>query len=136
MAIRVFCCMLIYLARCGAQHIGFLVKNQLFKLKPSSVLDTAYAVQKIGVSLTDVEKDIQGLRDRRAKATSPGDISPQPPERMLLSGSDGTLISKCLDIPEIGPEIERAVWQVERSIRADKELAEEKNKLEKANSKR
>lgn len=128
--------MLIYLACCGSQHIGFLVKNRLFELKPSSVLDTAYAVQKIGVSLTDVEKEIQGLRDRRAKETSPGVASPQPSERMLLSGSDGTLISKCLDIPEIGPEVERAVWQVERSIKADEELAEEKNELEKANKKR
>jgi len=111
------------------------VENQLLELTPSSVLDTAYEVQKIGVSLTDVEKEIQGLRQRRAKATSPGDVSPQPSERMLLSGSDGTLISKCLDIPEIGPEIERAVWQVKRSIKAEEELAEEKNISEKANSK-
>lgn len=128
--------MLIHLARCGSQHIGFLAKNQLFELKPSSVLDTAYEVQKIGVSLTEVEKEIQGLRDRRAKATSPDDVLPQPPERMLLSRSDGPLISKCLDIPEIGPEVERAVWQVERSIKAETELAEEKSRLEKANNKR
>ncbi len=128
--------MLTYPARSGSQHIGFLAENQLFELAPSSVLDTAYAVQKIGVSLTDVEKEIQGLRDRRASVISPGDESPEPSERMLLSGSDGTLISKCLDIQEIGPEVERAVWQVERSIKADKELAEEKNKLEKASNKR
>jgi len=128
--------MLIYLARSGSQHIGFLVKNQLFELAPSPVLDTAYAVERIGVSLTDVEKEIQGLRDRLAKATSPDDASPQSPERMLLSASDGSLISKCLDIPEIGPDVERAVWQVERSIRADEELFQEKTKLEKANMKR
>jgi hypothetical protein len=128
--------MLTCAARSGSQHVGFLVENQLFELAPSSVLDTAYAVQKIGVSLTDVEKEIQGLRDRRAKATSPGDVAPELSERMLLSGSDGTLISKCLDIPEIGPEVERAVWQVERSIKPDKELAEEKHELEKANIKR
>jgi len=128
--------MLIYLASCGAQHIGFLVENQLFELAPSSVLDTAYAVQKIGVSLKDVEKDIQGPRDRRVGATSPRNASPQAPEQTLLSRNDGTLIAKCTDIPEIGPEVERAVWQVERSIRADKELAEEKTSLEKANIKR
>lgn len=103
------------------------------ELAPSSILDTAYAVQKISVSLTNVEKEMQGLRDREAKATSPGGASSQPSEQMLLSGSDGTLISKCLDIPEIGPEVERAVWQVERSIKANEELAEE---LEKANKKR
>lgn len=54
---------------------------------------------------------------------------------MLLSQSDATLIAKCLDVPEIGPEVERAVWQVEKYIKAGKELLEEKTELEKANTK-
>lgn len=38
-------------------------------------------------------------------------------EKMLLSKSSGKLIAKWLDLPEIHAEIDRAVWQVERSIR-------------------
>ena len=45
---------------------------------------------------------------------------------MLLSKSDGIVIADCLDIPELAPEIERAVWQIERSIKARVLTDEEK----------
>ena len=40
-------------------------------------------------------------------------------ERMLLSKGDSILIADCLDIPELAPEVERAVWQIEKSIEAE-----------------
>ena len=56
-------------------------------------------------------------------------------EEMLITKSSGTVIAKWLDIPEIHTEIDRAVWQVERSIRARQELNEEKAELNAANRK-
>ena len=125
-----------YVAQSGSEHIEFLVKNKLFDLAPSSILDTAYAVESSGVSVRDIEKELDGLRKRRDGLASPAAAPQQAPERMLLSRKGGALIAQCLGIPELGPEIERAVWQVERAIQAGKELAEEKAELEQANSKR
>lgn len=123
---------LTFLARRGSEHIEFLVKHNLFEQVPSSILDQAYSVAKIGVSLRSMEKEIDG-QDK--KGEDPGDPSPtpeQPPETLLLSQTDGAMIAHCLDIPELGPEVERAVWQVERSVGAAKELAEEKAELDHA----
>lgn len=52
-----------------------------------------------------------------------------PAEQMLLSEADGILIADSLKIPELAPEVERAVWQVEREIKARKELDDDKSKL-------
>ena len=55
-----------------------------------------------------------------------------PAEQMLLSKADGILIADSLQIPELAPEVERAVWQVEREIKAQNKLDDEKSKLKPA----
>ena len=101
------------------------MKNRLFEIRPSSVLDTAYAVSSIGVSLRNLQQD---LNASQKAVTSPK----VPAEQMLLSKADGILIADSLQIPELAPEVERAVWQVEREIKAQNELEDEKSKLESA----
>lgn len=53
-------------------------------------------------------------------------------ERILLSKRDGKLIAGILEVPELEAELARAVWQVERSLRAEEELKEEKGEIESA----
>ena len=99
-------------------------------MQPSSALDTAYAVSSMGVSVTKLEqefKDLKALRSSLQVANTQRDV---PAERMLLSKSDGILIADCLNIPELAPEVERAVWQVEKSIKARIEHKDEKGGLE------
>ena len=48
-------------------------------------------------------------------------------EKMLLSASSGSIIAESLEMPQIQAEIDRAVWQVERAIKAQ----EDKDKKEK-----
>ena len=99
------------------------MKNRLFEKRPSSVLDTAYAISSIGVSLRNLQQDLNA---------SPQAITPAkvPAEQMLLSKADGILIADSLQIPELAPEVERAVWQIEREIKAQDKSDDEKPKLE------
>lgn len=51
---------------------------------------------------------------------------------MLLQGWNGKLLAERFKLPEMEIEIERAVEQVEQSIKAKEELLEEKRELERA----
>jgi hypothetical protein len=52
---------------------------------------------------------------------------------MVLHKSDGKRIAEALEIPELSVELDRAVWQIEKALQAEKELREEKSKLDSAN---
>ena len=54
---------------------------------------------------------------------------------MVLHKSDGKRIAQALEIPELDIELDRAVWQVEKALTAEKELKQEKAKLDEANAK-
>lgn len=53
---------------------------------------------------------------------------------MVLHKSNGSRIAEALQIPELKIELDRAVWQVEKALQAEKELKEEKTRLDTANS--
>jgi hypothetical protein len=53
---------------------------------------------------------------------------------MVLHKSNGSRIAEALEIPELNIELDRAVWQVEKALQAEKELKEEKTRLDTANS--
>ena len=55
---------------------------------------------------------------------------------MLLLPKDGDLIARSVGIPELGPEVERAVKQVEKSIEARKQLNEKSAEHEQAGGKK
>ena len=101
------------------------MKNKLFESCPSTVLDTAYAVNTIGASVAKLEQDLKGFSMERHGSQQAKAQPLEPPEQMLLSKADGILIADCLQVPEIAPEVERAVWQIEREIRAREGEAED-----------
>lgn len=51
---------------------------------------------------------------------------------MLLSPSSGKVIADYLEVPELEAEIERAAWQVEKSLKARQDLKEEEEVSEAA----
>ena len=53
-----------------------------------------------------------------------------PEEQMLLTGSSHKLVAKILNVPELAGEIERAVRQVEVGLARQKDLQEERLKME------
>ncbi|MCJ1430370.1 hypothetical protein MMC29_008288 [Sticta canariensis] len=114
-------------ARSGSAHIEFLLENKLIELAPSSILDKVYAVQGIGVSLKELDKEVEGMKTR-SSSNAGLDGSGEVPTTMLLSPSDGRLIAECVEVPEMEQEIERAIHQVGGALKAKKESEEEANK--------
>ena len=89
------------------------------------MLDKAYATSSIGSSWRSFQQDLS--------ASNPATIQPTvSTEQLLLSQADGILIADCLQIPELAVEVERAVWQIEKEIKAQNELDDEKLKLRSA----
>ena len=104
-------------------------------MAPSSTLDAAYAVERVGVSIKAIEKELDGLR-QRPQPSKPTTETEQTPEQMLLLPRDGDFIARSVGIPELGPEVERAVKQVEKSIEARKQLNEKNAGHEQAGGKK
>ena len=104
-------------------------------MAPSSTLDAAYAVERVGVTVKAIEKELDGLlqKPQPSKLTTETE---QTPDQMLLLPKDGDLIARSVGIPELGPEVERAVRQVQKSIEARKQLNEKDAELEQAGGKK
>ncbi|KAH8656170.1 mitochondrial K+-H+ exchange-related-domain-containing protein [Tricladium varicosporioides] len=98
----------------GSKHIEFLLENNLIKHAPSQILDELYSSgkQHFDIGSSKGSKDI---------------------EEMVLHKSNGKRIAEALKIPELDVELDRAVWQVEKALKAEQELKEEKKKMGSAN---
>ena len=108
-----------------------MLKNNLVRMSPSTILGLAYAMARL-------EKELEGLRkevNEVVKTVSSKSIPDNAGGKMLLSKSGGQLIADCLNIPEIAVEIKRAIWQEERSLKGKQEYQEEKQELEEATKK-
>lgn len=101
---------------------------------PSSVLDMLYAVAGIDASIDRVRKELESLKTHRSRHPKQSDVGiDESRERMLLSRKNGKLFAEMLEVPELEPELARAVWQVEKALSAQEQLQEEKSEIESAN---
>ncbi|KAL9046488.1 MAG: hypothetical protein Q9214_000688 [Letrouitia sp. 1 TL-2023] len=122
-------------ARSGSKHIEFLLSNDLIKLVPSTALDLAYQREvSMKVNTGDVDKESSSQIQARKEANSPSSLfNPNiTHEAMLIKESQGGLIADETKFPELEEHIVRAVKQVEKALRAKKELKEEKEELDHA----
>ncbi|KAL3418369.1 hypothetical protein PVAG01_10085 [Phlyctema vagabunda] len=102
----------------GSKHIEFLLEKKLIATRPSKILDEIYSTgERPFVHSTAVKET--------AKSSST-----TAPEIMLLHKSNGKRIADALNIPELEVELDRAVWQVERALKAETELKQEKKALD------
>ena len=109
----------------------FLLENKLIELYPSEVLRMAYIEAEMDMAMGELDKEMGSIR--------PGSIINSVPdnqkETMLLSKYSGQLFAGHLDVPELAIEVERAVWQVEKALKSQNELSEEKAELDAATRK-
>ena len=70
-------------------------------------------------SIKELEKEIGGIRSGSSVKSAPN----AQEERMLLSKSSGRLFADYLET-EVAVEVERAVWQVEKALKAQQERRE------------
>ena len=76
-------------------------------------------------SIKELDVEMDSIRSGSNANSTLGDKE----ERMLLSHASGQLFAEHLEIPELAVEVERAVWQVEKALKAQQELREEKEAL-------
>ncbi|KAL8885315.1 MAG: hypothetical protein Q9192_006664 [Flavoplaca navasiana] len=120
--------------RSGSQHINFLLENRLLKFTESRPLQLAYDVAGLEVAAKELDSAVEEVKEKkpqaRAQPVAEADI-----EKMLLTQSDGKIISELVDVPELEEQIQRAVKQVEKALKAEEELQEEKQDLDNVNKK-
>ena len=109
----------------------FLLENKLIELYPSEILRMAYIEAEMDKTMGELDKEMGSIRS--GSSTNP--VPDNQKERMLLSKFSGQLFAGHLDVPELAIEIERAVWQVERALKAQNELSQEKAELDAATKK-
>jgi hypothetical protein len=107
-----------------------LLDRKLIAPEPSTILDTLYSAGSVravpdGSTISAIPVAPSQLLD-----SNTGDGMPK--EVMLLDKSNAPLIAQALELPELEVELERAIWQVESSMKSKQELQEEKQELNKA----
>jgi len=96
------------------------------RISPSRLLDTAYSAATIATSIAKLEKEFEDIkRSADNDYVDAVDLS-GPAESMLLSQSSGKLIAESLETPELAVEIERAIAQIEKTLKAEKLEEQEK----------
>jgi len=118
-------------ALAGSRHIQFLLEKNLVIPKPSSVLDALYSPGIVKASR--VTKDNKPALDA-TQGTENKSKAGSPEDAMVLDGSNAKPIAEALELPELEAELERAIWQVDNSLKSNEELQKEKNRLDKATS--
>ena len=118
----------------GSQHLDFLSENNLFTHRPSPVLDEMYTRGLMQPGRQDARDAPTPSREqcREVARIVRGQTNDGAEDVMLLQKWNGKLLAERFKLPEMELEIERAVEQVEGSIKAKEELAEEKREIEEA----
>lgn len=116
----------------GAQHLEFLVQNNLIKSSPSTALDQLYTAglmypsrQMSRVAPAPTPDQGEAVAEIVANQTNGG-----VEDVMLLQKWNGKLLAESFELPDMEVEIERAVEQVENSIKAKELLVKEKLEIE------
>ncbi|KOS18339.1 Uncharacterized protein ESCO_002932 [Escovopsis weberi] len=122
----------------GGKHIQWLIQNKLLHLCPSKDLDKLYIhngkglPEKLTEKVTEEEEyDDDDDHDHKnntissnsnsnsnSNSSSNKDAVAQA-ERLLITREQTAAFSALLDLPTVETELERAIWQVEQSIKGE-----------------
>ena len=105
------------------------MNKDLVKISPSKLLHLAYTEAMMDMKMRQLNVGVEKVGSSARQDHTLREVE----EKLLLSQSSGQLIADYVEIPELAAEIQRAVWQVERSLKAQQDLREEKDDLESAN---
>jgi hypothetical protein len=118
----------------GSKHLEFLLKHNLPALKPTWPLDEVYTA---GLMYPTRQISRAAPRPTKEQADEVASVVHQQTNNetedvMVLQRWNGKLIAEQFKLPDMEVEIERAVEQVEKSIKTKEKLMEDKLELEKA----
>jgi hypothetical protein len=116
----------------GSKHLQFILEHNALALRASAELDEGYAAGLIARTREMSRKSPAPTREeaQRVARVVEGQTNGGTEDVMLLQGWNGKLLAERFRLPEMEIEIERAVEQVEGSIKAKEELMEEKREIE------
>jgi len=112
----------------GSKHIEFLLDRKLVTPKPSPILDTLYSAGVMQAVRDNMLIRTKGPTIKYSSSINEGSGSGE--EVVLLQPWNARLMAKALEVPELEVELERAIWQVEKSLKAQNDLREEKTDLD------
>ncbi|KAH6687929.1 mitochondrial K+-H+ exchange-related-domain-containing protein [Plectosphaerella plurivora] len=107
-------------ALAGGNHLEFLVKNKLFKLSPSKLLDDIY-----NPLLEKGEKMNLKSIEQTGSLTSEPEVAAD--EVVILTQDEGEDIAEALELPELEVEMERAIWQINQAKKQATKREQEKS---------
>ncbi|KAH8725645.1 mitochondrial K+-H+ exchange-related-domain-containing protein [Phaeosphaeriaceae sp. PMI808] len=121
----------------GSKYLEFLLKNNLTTPTPSPELDEVYTA---GLMYPTRQLSRAAPKPTEEQADKVAGVVHQQTNNetedvMVLQRWNGKLIAEQFQLPDMEVEIERAVEQVENSIKSKEKLKEEKLELEKATGK-
>src|SRR5579862_3265798 len=109
-----------WLALSGSKHLEFILNNNLTKPSPSSTLDELYSagMPRNSEQRRRINRSLAAENMSKRNSDDDGGLRPhgQENEVMLLQQWNARLIAQALEVPELHPELERALRQVERSL--------------------
>jgi Tfp pilus assembly ATPase PilU len=115
-----------YRAFYGAKHLEYLVANNLTTPTPSKLLDQIYAAGLMSSNQSKKPIDPQSLTGEDVKELATDIMSAfsadalennNEQDVMLLNKASGVAIASTFEVKEMAVEIERAVEQVQKSLR-------------------
>lgn len=80
----------------------------------------AYELADLESSIRRLEKQLLQIRENKDGLPNDG---PEIDD-MILEKKSGKVIAEALELPALEEEIERAIWQVKRALRSQKERSE------------
>lgn len=83
-------------------------------------------------SMRQLDQEAERTLGRPSDDRSTIEMDPKA-ERMLLTSSNGRLIADAVEVPDLEEHIHRAVKQVEKSLRAKREVGGGKQELARVN---
>lgn len=93
----------------GSDHLDFILDNRLFRLRSTP------EVEKLFEDLAPDSPDFHFVtRSQIVDGTA-------PPEKLILTKNTHNKVARVLKVPELGNEVERAIWQVTRQLREQQE---------------
>ena len=102
----------------------FLVDEDLIKNSPSMRLNKAYAEAGVHRNMRELGVDLEESKSNKTQVYNPR----AGEEKLLLSQSSGQLIADYIKIPELAVEIQRAVWQIERTLQSPRDLSNKRDR--------
>lgn len=101
----------------GGRHIKFLLDKSLLVYNPSPILDEVYSRQRPPLPSTPESTAIPGEPKNESPHIPDTNQTSGSGEVMLLSQANGKQMAQALGLPQLEVELERALWQVEETIK-------------------